>query len=74
MTHIQAELAQARQLVGGTIIATLQDEPGTARGTANEGSFGFQVRTLKGQVLDVWVDCDPEGNGPGHLEIEPDKS
>ena len=21
------------------------------------------------QLFNVWVDCDPEGNGPGHLNI-----
>lgn len=68
MTHLQAELAQARQLVGGTIVATLQDDPTPGKA---EGSFGFQVRTRQDQLLDVWVDCDPEGNGPGHLSIAP---
>lgn len=32
---------------------------------------------IPGFVLDdgthVWIMCDPEGNGPGHLEIEESK-
>lgn len=36
--------------------------------------FGFEiVRKAKGRgnydVVQVWVDCDPEGNGPGFLNI-----
>jgi len=59
--HCEAELAQLPQLVGGTIIAALD----------GGDSFGFRVRTKSGAALDVWVDCDPEGNGPGHLNITP---
>lgn len=30
----------------------------------------FGLRLKKGsKALNVWVDCDPEGNGPGHLHI-----
>ena len=32
-------------------------------------SFGLTLRRGR-KTLNVWVDCDPEGNGPGHLNIE----
>jgi len=34
--------------------------------TEDKESFGFKV---DGETL-VWVDCDPEGNGPGWLSME----
>lgn len=43
--------------------------------TDDKESFGFQV-VVKGEgrgnydVLNVWVDCDAEGNGPGWLNVE----
>jgi hypothetical protein len=36
-------------------------------------TFALTLRRGK-QWLTVWVDCDPEGNGPGHLQIEEPKS
>ena len=41
-------------------------------------SVGFQVvRKAAGRgnydVINVWVDADPEGNGPGFLQIEEEK-
>ena len=33
-------------------------------------SFGFTIKFKNGATKDVWVDMDPEGNGPGHLSIE----
>ena len=60
MTHVEAETKQIREkLLGGTITKVI---------TTKEGSFGFTVRN-QGKTLDIWVDADPEGNGPGHLEI-----
>ena len=61
--HCHAEIAQLQPLVGGTITTILDGGE----------SFGFQVRTRAGKKVNVWVDCDPEGNGPGHLSLEPDK-
>ena len=38
-----------------------------------EGNFGFQCASKEGTFI-VWVDRDPEGNGPGWLKIVEDKS
>jgi hypothetical protein len=65
MNAIQAEIEQARRLVGFTVDGVCQTDDGE--------SFGFTLRRGK-QVLNVWVDCDPEGNGPGHLAVEEVKS
>ncbi len=51
-----------RQLIGSTIRVALSTEDGE--------SFGFRVITPDKRVLDIWVDCDAEGNGPGWLAIQ----
>ncbi len=54
------------QLKGFTIgspIVTPDDEE-------HERMFGFQVTRGDGMVRQVWVLRDPEGNGPGWLDIE----
>lgn len=62
MTHTEAEAKQIRDtIVGGKIRAAFT--------TPDGGSFGFRVGNGD-KEFDVWVDCDPEGNGPGHLNIE----
>ena len=37
--------------------------------TKDFGSFGLTLRRGR-KTFNVWVNCDPEGNGPGHLNIE----
>ena len=32
--------------------------------------WGFRIRLRNGREAHVWGNCDPEGNGPGHLEID----
>lgn len=49
-------------LTGGRIV-------GAFVGTGDEGYFGFDVARA-GKILHVWVNQDPEGNGPGFLSIE----
>lgn len=69
---VQAEIKNAQPLIGGVITAILQTKGGT--GIVGElPGFGLQVR-VGATTYNVWVDCDPEGNGPGHLEIEKSKS
>jgi len=59
--YIEAEIEQARQLLGFAVMGVCH--------TGDFGSFGLTLR--RGcKTLNVWVDCDPEGNGPGHLNIE----
>ena len=60
-TTVMAEVEQARQLVGFTVESICHTE--------DFASFGIQFRQGK-KRLTAWVDCDPEGNGPGHLNIE----
>ena len=59
--HIEAEISQAQQLVGAVVESVCH--------TADFASFGLTLRRGR-KTLNVWVDCDPEGNGPGHLNIE----
>ena len=61
-SEIQAEIQNAQPLVGGTILSFFTDTPGEY--------WGFRVRLRNGRGAHVWVNCDPEGNGPGHLEID----
>jgi len=65
MTAVAAEIEQANRLIGFTVQSVCQTEDGE--------SFGLTLRRGK-QLLNVWVDCDPEGNGPGHLAVEEVKS
>ena len=66
--HAAAELQQIRTtILGGKITGLISSKsPDTGDG------FGFQVRRPDGRRFAEWVDCDPEGNGPGHLNIEPE--
>ena len=50
-----------KHLVGAKITSALLDE--------GNDYFGFRVEK-DGKTFSVWVDCDPEGNGCGHLNIE----
>ena len=50
-----------KPLVGYKILATTI--------TPDSSSYGFVVEKGKSRKT-CWVDCDPEGNGPGWLQIE----
>jgi hypothetical protein len=65
MSNVEAEVEQAKRLVGFTVEDAHLSEDGE--------TFALTLRRGK-QWLTVWVDCDPEGNGPGHLQIEEPKS
>ena len=59
---VEADIRNANRLLNGVIEAVITTKPG------RDAGFGLQVR--KGaQLFNAWVDCDPEGNGPGHLDI-----
>lgn len=60
---LQAALIHQR-LVGGVIEQAVVGE-----GWDGESAFGFDVRLPSGKLISVWVTSDPEGNGPGFLEI-----
>ena len=54
------------KLVGGVITGLIRDDHSDSEW---EQFWGLQVS--KGQQkYHVWIQCDPEGNGPVHLEIE----
>lgn len=54
------------ELVGFTIVGVVMSH--------DPESYGFRVQRPRGgtkvEKKVVWVDCDPEGNGPGWLSIE----
>jgi len=53
-------------ILGGTIMNVMKSGDGE--------SFGFYVNKGK-ESFEVWIDCDPEGNGAGWLSISnPDES
>lgn len=52
---------QLKQLVGGKIVDTVVTED-------NE-NYGFVVE-VDGKEKVCWVDMDPEGNGPGWIQIQ----
>jgi hypothetical protein len=60
---VVAEIQNANQLLNGVIEAVITTTPDDSM-----PGFGLQVSRGK-QLFNVWVDCDPEGNGPGHLNI-----
>lgn len=64
MTHgrFQAQRMREAGIVGMTIVDTFTDPAGEF--------WGFEVAVAGVQRRYVWVNCDPEGNGPGALEIE----
>ena len=55
-----------RRLVGGTITGALIDPNPDEFG---DRWYGFLVKTKSGDMVPVWVSKDPEGNGPGWLDI-----
>ena len=55
------EVRQAQQFVGARLVAVCN--------TPDFSSFGLKLR-MGDKTVVAWVDCDPEGNGPGHLNIE----
>ena len=63
MSNHEAEMQNAKQLVGGVITGVCE--------TDDKESFGLTVDMPGSQRKRylAWVDRDPEGNGPGHLNI-----
>lgn len=61
-THAEYEAEQIGQhLIGAKIINAVVDN--------DKEYFGFNV-LIKGRTVTCWINQDPEGNGPGHIEIE----
>lgn len=54
-------LGHLKQLIGGNIIGLCEDKESDIQGlVVNKG----------GKIIHVWILCDAEGNGAGHLDIE----
>jgi len=61
MTETEYSAEQTKKLIGGKITNVFTSK--------DLESWGFAV--IKGaKIYRAWVDCDPEGNGPGHIAIE----
>lgn len=52
-----------KQLIGGKIEALVEDPD-------DDEYLGLAVRMPTGKLKIVWPLRDPEGNGPGHLDIQ----
>jgi len=64
MTPQEAIEAHLKPLAGGKIESGIVDDT-----EPNRPFYGLRV-TNNGKNYNVWVSRDPEGNGPGHLDIE----
>ena len=55
------------KLVGGVITETFVTDGAFVD---DEEYWGFQIKAEDGTLFDVWVNKDPEANGPGAVSIE----
>jgi hypothetical protein len=55
-----------KKLVGGKITGVIR----SGKIGDRETFYGFEVEHPDGKKQSVWIQQDPEGNGPGHLNIE----
>lgn len=62
--YVRLQVAAINPLVGGAIERAV-----TGEGWDGQPGFGFDVRMPSGKLITVWVLSDPEGNGPGFLDI-----
>ncbi len=61
------------QLKGGTVRDVIVDQAATAE--FGQPVYGLQLEISakpgrSSQILHAWILCDPEGNGPGFLDIQ----
>jgi hypothetical protein len=62
-SNVKFAIKQASEkLVGRMIVGTVESSDGE--------SWGLQIKDSTGRLSNVWVDQDPEGNGPGWLAYE----
>lgn len=61
MSEIIAYAGMAEKLCGYTVVETIVD--------VENNRWGLKLVKADGLELDVWVDADPEGNGPGFLDV-----
>ena len=54
-------------LVGGKITGVVETPD-------NEDHFyGLEIKIGAGKTVTAWIQCDPEGNGPGFLSVQEDE-
>lgn len=61
---------QLKKLVGYEIIDTVVTPDGESYGFVVARADAVEEQVLGADKKVCWVDCDPEGNGPGWLQIE----
>ena len=61
---------QLKQLVGFKIVDTVITPDNSSYGFIVERADEIEAHVLGPDRKVCWVDCDPEGNGPGWLQIE----
>ena len=59
------------QLVGMTVKAIGFDPVTPESEYRYEDEYCLTLEGEDGKVTQAWIMCDPEGNGPGHLDIQP---
>ena len=64
---------QLKQLVGFKIVDTVITPDSDSYGFVVERADEIETHVLGPDRKVCWVDCDPEGNGPGWLQIEEQK-
>lgn len=55
-----------QQLVNSTIMS-VEDDGGR---DTRDRLYGLRIRKADGTEVIAWILRDPEGNGPGHLDVE----
>ena len=61
---------ELRKLIGFKIVDTVITEDKDSYGFVVERADEIEAHVLGRDRKVCWVDCDPEGNGPGWLQIE----
>jgi hypothetical protein len=60
-SEVIARSCEAERLTGLTITGALTD--------VENNRWGLQLCNERGEYFNAWIDADPEGNGPGWLDV-----
>jgi hypothetical protein len=69
-TDVEYAADQLKELVGFKIIDTVVTPDNSSYGFIVERADEVETHVFGPERKVCWVDCDPEGNGPGWLNIE----
>jgi len=61
---------QLKKFVGYEIVSICEDPENNSYGLVIERSDDIDAAALGANRTLLWIDCDPEGNGPGFVSIE----